>query len=138
MESCNYSVVVPVFNSEKTIAELFKRIEDVFKEAAESFEIILVDDGSGDDSWEEIKKLKQNFPGIVKGVRFSKNFGQHNALLCGFRFTKGNFVITMDDDLQTPPEEIHKLMKAINGSKSDMVYGTYESKQHSGFRNSGS
>jgi len=138
MVNCVYSIVIPVYNSSSTLAELFARIEAVFSKNGTSFEVIFVEDGSYDSSWEAIQKLKNNYPDIVKGIRFSKNYGQHNALLCGFRFAKGDWVITMDDDLQTPPEEINKLIKKINETGADLVYGTYESKQHSLLRNTGS
>lgn len=138
MRACNYSLVIPVFNSEKSLRELFTRVSSTFQKINSSFEIIFVEDGSQDDSWNEITKLKHEFPDIVKGIRFTKNFGQHNALLCGFRFTRGEWVITMDDDLQTPPEEIIKLINKINDTRSDLVYGKYETKQHSLMRNTGS
>lgn len=138
MSACNYSLVIPVFNSEKSLRELFTRVTNTFQKIGQSFEIIFVEDGSQDESWNEVTKLKQEFPDIVRGIRFTKNFGQHNALLCGFRFTKGEWVITMDDDLQTPPEEISKLINKINETKADLVYGKYETKQHSLMRNTGS
>lgn len=139
MTNCNYSVVVPVYNSSKTLLELFDRLFAVFKNIHDgSFELILVEDGSSDNSWEKIQELKRAYPEIIHGIRFARNFGQHNALLCGFRFTKGEFVITMDDDLQTPPEEISKLIQKIKEANADLVYGTYDSKQHSLLRNTGS
>lgn len=138
MSVCNYSLVIPVFNSEKSLRELFARVNSTFQKINQSFEIIFVEDGSEDASWEEITKLRIEFPNTVRGIRFTKNFGQHNALLCGFRFAKGEWVITMDDDLQTPPEEILKLINKINETKADLVYGKYDSKQHSLMRNTGS
>lgn len=138
MVNCVYSIVIPVYNSSSTLAELYARIETVFNKNGTSFEVIFVEDGSYDNSWDAIQKLKSSHPEIVKGIRFSKNYGQHNALLCGFRFAKGDWVITMDDDLQTPPEEINKLIKKINETGADLVYGTYENKQHSLIRNTGS
>lgn len=139
MITCNYSVVVPVFNNAKTLKELYSRVSALFNSFGNiTFEVVFVEDGSHDDSWEEIQKLKKDFPDTVRGVRFSRNFGQHNALLCGFRFAKGEWIITMDDDLQTPPEEISKLIDKMNQSGADLVYGTYENKQHSIFRNTGS
>jgi undecaprenyl-phosphate 4-deoxy-4-formamido-L-arabinose transferase len=134
----NYSVIVPVFNSEKTIEELFVRISKLFDLMHYGFEVIFVDDGSSDNSWKEITKLKENNPESVKAVKLSKNFGQHNATFCGLSFAKGDFIITIDDDLQTPPEEISKLIETMINDGSDMVYGYYKNKKHSPFRNAGS
>lgn len=139
MTNCNYSVVVPVYNSSGTLVELVKRVAEVFMNIPDgSFELIFVEDGSSDGSWEKIQELKKSYPETIHGIRFARNFGQHNALLCGFRFARGNYIITMDDDLQTPPEEISKLIVKIKQTNSDLVYGTYENKQHSLLRNTGS
>ena len=105
----NISIVVPVYNSEKTLAELFARIDKVFYDLNKTYQLILVDDGSKDNSWNEIEKLKNNHSEKILAVRFGKNYGQHNAILCGFNYCIGDCVITMDDDLQHPPEEITKL-----------------------------
>src|SRR5438477_6065939 len=93
-----YSVVVPVYNSEKTINATVTRIRDFFLSERISFEIILVDDGSHDDSWKIIADLARNFPDTI-AISLLKNYGQHSANLCGFRVAKGDFVVTMDDDL---------------------------------------
>ena len=107
-----YSVVVPVYNSEHTLTELYTRLEKVFRETVqEPFELILVDDGSKDRSYQIMEELRQKDP-RVKIIQMARNFGQHPALLCGFSHAEGDFIITMDDDLQHPPEEIPKL---ING-----------------------
>ena len=101
-----YSVVVPVYNSEHTLTELYTRLEKVFRETVqEPFELILVDDGSKDRSYQIMEELRQNDP-RVKIIQMARNFGQHPALLCGFSHAEGDFIITMDDDLQHPPEEI--------------------------------
>jgi polyisoprenyl-phosphate glycosyltransferase len=131
------SVVVPVFNSAETIAELVKRITDTLSNVA-SFEIILVNDGSTDDSWQEILNQKKIWGDKLKAVNFTKNFGQHNAILCGFAFCKGEFVVTMDDDLQHPPEELLKLIEKQKQTDADIVYGMYAKKHHSSVRNFGS
>ena len=104
-----YSIVVPVYNSEKTLEELYTRIRDVFDHTMkENFELILVDDSSRDNSYEVMEKLHKA-DSRVKIIQMAKNFGQHPALLCGFSFAKGDFIITMDDDLQHRPEEIPKM-----------------------------
>ena len=100
----DFSVVVPVHNSEETLEELFLRLKAVFNDLGSSFEVIFVEDGGKDNSWDVLKKLKQNFPDLIKAIKLNKNFGQHNATMCGFAFAKGDNIITIDDDLQNPPE----------------------------------
>lgn len=136
--SSEFAVVVPVFNSESTLKDLFERTAAVFERIGKSFEMIFVDDGSRDKSWEVLKALKKAYPEKVKAVRLSKNYGQHNALFCGLGFVGGSHVITMDDDLQTPPEEIEKLINKYHESEADLVYGYYKRKKHNFLRNFGS
>ncbi len=131
-----YSVVIPVYNSETTLEELFNRLKSVFEKIEEEFEIIFIDDGSKDKSWQKLEDLHNNDE-RVKIIRLRRNFGQHNAIMCGFHFVQGENVITMDDDLQNPPEEIPKLISKINEGY-DIVYGKYISKKHNLFRNMGS
>ena len=132
-----FSIVIPVFNSEKTLRALIERIRGVFeKEITPEFEIILIDDGSSDNSWLELVGL-HNEDRRVKIIQHMRNYGQHNSLMCGFNHCSGDFVITMDDDLQNPPEEIPKLTRKIMEGY-DLVYGKYISKAHNSFRNSGS
>ena len=133
-----YSVVVPVFNSEPSLEELFTGIKSVFDNAEYSFEVIFVEDNSKDHSWEVLTRLKQQYPDHVTAIRLSRNFGQHNATFCGFRFAKGDLIITIDDDLQTPPSEITKLITEYESSNADLVYGYYGHKNHSRMRNLGS
>jgi len=131
----NFSVVVPVHNSEETLEKLFLRLKTVFKELGNTFEVIFVEDGSKDNSWKVLKKLKHEFSDLVVAIKLNKNFGQHNATMCGFTFAKGNSIITIDDDLQNPPEEIKKLISAFNDNRSDVTYGIYTKKQHTFARN---
>jgi len=132
-----FSIIIPVYRGEKTLPDLCKRIRMVFQNISQNYEIILVDDASTDDSWEVMKGLRVSDPRI-KLIQQMRNFGQHQALLCGFRHSFGDFVITMDDDLQHPPEEIPKLIAAIKADdKNDVVVGAYINKRHSGFRNFG-
>ncbi|GBE17356.1 undecaprenyl-phosphate 4-deoxy-4-formamido-L-arabinose transferase [bacterium BMS3Abin15] len=131
-----YSVVIPVYNSETTLEKLFERLLTALKTVPEDFEVIFVDDGSSDGSWQKLKDLRTK-DNKIKIIQLMRNFGQHNALICGFYFAKGKYIITMDDDLQNPPEEIPKLISKI-GEGYDIVYGKYISKKHSGFRNLGS
>lgn len=133
------SVVIPVYNSSATISELVDRLIKTFDSLTNyQYELIFVNDGSSDDSWKLLKEEKNKFPGIIKAINFTKNYGQHNALLCGFSFCSGDFVVTMDDDLQHPPEEIHKLIEAQKSSNADIIYGMPIVKHHSKIRNIGS
>ena len=138
MDKKDFSIVVPVYNSEKTLAELYLRIEKYFTKKQKSFEVIFVDDGSADKSWEVLSSLKKKNPQTVTAVKLTQNYGQHNALFCGLTFVKGEWVITIDDDLQTPPEEIEKLLLTQENTGAELVYGYYEKKEHSLIRNAGS
>ncbi|MCX6294654.1 MAG: glycosyltransferase family 2 protein [Bacteroidetes bacterium] len=133
----NYSVIVPVFNSEEILGELVLRVHGVFEKNNSSFEIILVDDGSQDESWKKIEELKIQYPKTLKAIKLTKNFGQHNATLCGIGLSIGNQIITIDDDLQFPPEEINKLIQCFEKTNADLVYGVPENKKHSAIRNAG-
>ncbi len=131
----NYSVVVPVFNSENSLEELFERLKGFFEQINQSFEVIFVEDGGTDGSWELLKKLKTKYPELIKAIKLDRNFGQHNATLCGFGFAKGDRIITIDDDLQNPPEEIARLIETADKQQSAVTYGIYTKKQHSFARN---
>lgn len=131
-----YSVVIPVYNSAAIVAQTVSRVREFFLAQDHDFEIILVNDGSRDNSWAVIAGLARTFPDVV-AINLLKNYGQHNANLCGFREAKGDFVITIDDDLQNPPEEIGKLIEAAQRGH-DLVIGRFESKQHSLVRRLGS
>lgn len=133
-----YSIVVPVYNGAQTIRELFLSIKDLFESMNTTFEVILVEDCGKDNSWEVISKLKHEFLEQVIAVKLSRNFGQHNATLCGFNYASGDFIITIDDDLQIPPQEIPKLINVQKETGAELVYGIYEGKKHSSFRNLGS
>lgn len=134
-----YSIVVPVYNSAPTLDELYNRVKRVFEITLnEPFEMILVDDSSHDNSFAKMAELSRNDSRIVS-VQLAQNFGQHNALLCGFSHARGEYIITIDDDLQHPPEEIPKLIAAMKeNEKIDVVIGKYETKKHSLIRNIGS
>lgn len=133
-----YSIVVPVYNSEKSLEELYRRIRETFDHKIEEpFELILVDDSSKDESFAVMDALHEQDP-RVKIVQLSRNYGQHSAVLCGMSCAKGDFVITMDDDLQHPPEEIPKLVSEIRDREDlDVVIGAYTSKKHGVIRNMG-
>ena len=116
------SVVVPLYNEEESLPELAEWIKKVMNEHHFSYEIIMVDDGSKDNSWEVIKKLEQEIPGI-KGIKFRRNYGKAAALYCGFDIVKGDVVITMDADLQDSPDEIPELYRMVKEDGYDLVSG---------------
>ena len=122
------SIVIPVYNSQDSLPLLMPRLKEVLSGQHRNFELILVDDGSRDRSWEvvcEIAAREKN----VHGIRMLRNYGQHNALLCGIRAAKNPIILTMDDDLQNPPEEIPKLLAKLD-SGFDVVYGTPQAESH--------
>lgn len=130
-----YSVVIPVYNSEGVVAKTVARTCRAMEALGASFEIILVDDGSRDGSWEIVADLARRDARVI-AVKLLHNSGQHAANLCGFRQTRGQWVITMDDDLQNPPEEIVLLVeKAQEGH--DLVLGAFRRKRHAGYRRVG-
>ena len=137
-ESVEFSVIVPVYNSEESLRELFLRTRETFKKMNRSFEVVFIEDSGFDNSWQVLLELKKEFPQYVTAIQLAKNFGQHNAIFCGLNFVQGQFVITLDDDLQIPPEEIEKLILKQEESKADLVYGDLIKKQHSYIRNKGS
>jgi glycosyltransferase involved in cell wall biosynthesis len=122
------SVVIPVYNSELTLSELVKRLKPVLATLAGKSELILVNDGSRDQSWPVIERLALEHKWI-RGINLMRNYGQHNALLCGIRAARFETLVTMDDDLQHPPEEIHKLLAKL-GEGFEVVYGYPEQQQH--------
>ncbi len=119
----HFSVVIPVYNAAATLAELVARTEEVLATTQKKYEIILVDDGSKDNSWLLIQSLKKRYPDRVKGVQLLKNFGQHNATFCGIVQAVGQLLITIDDDLEYAPEDILLLLKTHEVTKKDLIYG---------------
>ena len=122
------SVVIPVYRSEAILPELVRRLESVLVAIAENFELVLVNDNSPDRSWDVICDLALQYSWI-RPINLMRNYGQHNALLCGIRAARHDVIVTMDDDLQHPPGEIPKLLKVLAGGY-DVVYGTPEQEQH--------
>jgi len=126
------SIVVPVYCSEGTLLELIARLDPVLREASTHFEVVLVNDGSSDRSWTIIGNLIKANP-FVRGIDLMRNYGQHSALLAGIRMAQYDVIITMDDDLQHPPEEIPALLKKL-AEGHDVVYGTPQKGQHGFWR----
>lgn len=122
------SVVVPVYNSEQTIVAVCERVRAVLEPLTRELEFVLVDDGSRDGSWRCIEEFARRDP-RVRGIHLMRNFGQHNALLCGIRSARHELIVTLDDDGQNPPEEIPKLLEQLT-PELDVVYGTPADEQH--------
>ena len=123
------SVVIPLYNEDESIPELFAWIERVMKANNFSYEVIFINDGSTDRSWEIISELNKQQPGVVKGIKFRRNYGKSPALYCGFEQAQGDVVITMDADLQDSPDEIPELYRMIKEEGYDLVSG-YKQKRY--------
>lgn len=123
------SFVIPVYRSAESLLELHQRLSSEFDFNPDGFEIVFVEDCGGDNSWHVIQELIAKDE-RVRGFRMSRNYGQHNALLCGIREAHGDIIVTLDDDLQHPPEEIHKLLAKLIDDDFDVVYGPPEREQH--------
>lgn len=126
-------MVIPVYNGAATVPALLERLLPVLRTLNSPFEIILVNDGSRDASWMTITSLAQRHPEVV-GIDLMRNYGQHNALLCGIRRSRYDVIVTLDDDLQQPPEEIPRLLSPLSEGY-DVVYGTPQQQQHGMWRN---
>jgi undecaprenyl-phosphate 4-deoxy-4-formamido-L-arabinose transferase len=127
------SVIIPVYNEEENLRELGERLMRTLSGMGRTFEIILVDDGSHDRSWEILTELHQKYPANLRALQFNRNFGQHQAIFAGFQAARGRVMITLDADLQNPPEEIPRLVAKIEEGY-DTVGGWRENRQDSMFR----
>ena len=127
------SIVVPVFNSSDILDELVIRIKNILEKLSyeDNFELILINDCSNDNSWIKIKNLSKKYF-FIKGINLSENFGQHNALMAGFNNISGDYVITLDDDLQHPPEFIPNIVEKLNNF--DVCYTNYKNRKHVGWK----
>ena len=124
MEESGISVVVPVYRSTSSLRELVRRLETVLTPMG-AFEVILVDDGSPEQTWETVQEIARHHR-ATRGVRLSRNYGQHSALIAGVRQARYPIVVTLDDDLQNPPEEIPRLVHELQQGSKDVVYGVPE------------
>lgn len=128
-------VVIPLYNSSKTIKELIVRLNEWTQKSAFKIRVIFVDDASWDDTLLLLTSEKINFD--YQLIKFAQNYGQHTATAIGIGATKASLIATIDDDLQHDPFEIEKLIETLNSKKVDLVYGNYKKKKHSFFRNLG-
>lgn len=117
----NCSIVIPVYNGAETVPVLVERLSRVLPGAAGKYEVILVNDGSRDNSWAVVQDLQRQYPWVI-GINLMRNYGQHNATLCGVRAARYEVTVTMDDDLQHPPEEIAVLLAELENGY-DVAYG---------------
>ncbi len=117
------SVVVPVYNSVETLEPLFQQVKACLDRLGKSFELIFIDDGSQTETWTELKRIKKSNSELVNAFRLGRNYGQNAATVCGITHAKGEIIITIDDDLQTPPDEIEKLIAAYEADYPAAVFG---------------
>jgi glycosyltransferase involved in cell wall biosynthesis len=117
------TVVIPVFNSIETLRPVYERTAKTLTDSGKSFEVLFVEDGGPIESWNELKSIKKSHPETVTLIRLGRNYGQNAATVCGITHSRGNTVITMDDDLQTPPEEIKKLLALQSSTDAAVVFG---------------
>jgi len=127
------SVVIPVYNESANIDTLFGRMLPVLDKLGKSYEVILTNDGSKDDSQSQLEGWHKKRPDVVRVIQFARNYGQHPAIMAGFELAKGEVIVTMDADLQNPPEEIPKLLSLIDAGH-DVVGGYRGDRQDSAYR----
>jgi polyisoprenyl-phosphate glycosyltransferase len=133
-----YSFIIPVYRSVLSLQPLYAGIEELMLELNESFEVIFIEDNGLDESWKTLLEIKKRYPATVSLIKLTKNFGQNGATLCGIDEAKGEFLITLDDDLQVHPLELKKLIAYQKENKSDVIYGVYDEKTDSWIRRQGS
>ncbi|MCF7920342.1 MAG: glycosyltransferase family 2 protein [Candidatus Cloacimonetes bacterium] len=136
-EHITLSVIAPVFNGEKTIVEFILRTENTLRSLRLSYEMLLVDDGSNDDSLKMMQRLQQEYPALVI-VKLQQNYGQSNAIAAGLSLAKGNFIVVMDSDLQDKPEDIIPLYNKLEKANVDMIIATRPEANVALWRNLGS
>lgn len=132
------SLVIPVYNAAATLPPLVERIHDLFAGGEGDFEIVLVNDGSGDDSEAVCASLVERYPATVRFLQLARNFGEHSAVLAGLNAAAGDYLAVLDDDGQNPPEEIPRMLAHLKRHGYDVVYGRYRERKHGWFRRLGS
>ncbi len=129
----NISIIIPLYNSSLLLPPLINEIEKACKDI--SYEIIFIDDYSSDNTWQVIEKLKNDFSNIhIKAIRLNKNYGQHNAILCGLRYSDGDHIITMDDDMEVLPADMIAIYHQMKDKTIDLAYANYQKKYDSTLR----
>ena len=135
--SPDITVVIPVFNGASTLRALFSGIQDVTTSMSLSAEVVFVDDGSTDHSWRIVRELKTEHPDLVHGFRLARNSGQQAATYCGLLEAHGEWVVTIDDDLQPHPREIRRLWDHVQSNPADVIYGVHATSPHALMRRLG-
>jgi len=135
-DAVDLSFVIPVYNGSRTVGEVVRRIHELYADLR--FEVVLVNDGSRDDSETVCRELAERHPDTVTFLHLARNFGEHSAVLAGLNHAAGAHVAILDDDGQNPPEEVRRLYDAIRAGGQDVVYGRYRAKRHGWLRNLGS
>jgi polyisoprenyl-phosphate glycosyltransferase len=135
MNNLLLSFIIPVYQGERTIEPLFDEIVSACNEYGYQFEVVFIWDCGPDLSWGKILSLKSKYPEKIIGIRLTRNFGQHNAIICGFSKANGDFMLTMDEDLQHNPKDVKLLVQKQQEANYDVVYGSYTNSQHNSFRN---
>ncbi|MBI2838459.1 MAG: glycosyltransferase family 2 protein [Acidobacteria bacterium] len=130
------TILIPVYNGSKTIERLVARLIELLN--SQALQIVLVNDGSQDDSHQVCLAIAERHPSIVTYVDLARNFGEHNAVMAGLNYMVGDYVVIMDDDFQNPPEDVKALIDTAKTGQFDIVYTYYARKEHSWFRNFGS
>lgn len=133
---CVISVVIPVYRGAESLPALLRSLRDSLG-TNDDWEVVCVDDASSDRSWDVLMQIMPEYPQL-RCIQLMRNFGQHNATMCGFRHAAGEIVITMDEDLQHDPASIPALVDHLRRTNADLVYGVYDSKKHESGRNVGS
>jgi len=128
--------VIPVYNGAATIGKVVREIHDLYRDL--SIEVVLVNDGSRDDTEKVCNALLREFPHSLTYVHLARNFGEHNAVLAGLNHSTGNYTAVLDDDGQNPPAEVRRMYDALRAGNHDVVYGRYRVKRHGRLRNFGS
>jgi len=132
----DFTIVIPLYKSESSIPYLLQRLENLA--TTELWNVVFVDDGSPDGTFDKIKTLLQDSSINAILVRHTRNYGEHNAVLTGYRYASGDYILNLDDDLQNPPEEALRMLQHARNNNFDVVYGNYRTKKHSVWRNTGS
>lgn len=136
LKNTDFDIVIPVYNASKRISSLLDALQEFYTNF--SFRVILIDDFSKDDSFQKIQTIQSAYSFEIELIRLAKNVGQHSATMIGLSHTKGEFAITLDDDLQHHPGQIDKLITVYNETSADLIYGVFTEKKHSFVRNIGS